>query len=159
MRTVSSYTRVTGVIRIGLACCFLGLSAVAFIGAAALPGGIYEPLGPGAFPKAIACAVAILALPLLFLRPSSRDADQRAGEDRQDLALFSLVLTALYILLLTFDLDFRPVTFAYVLALSLLLSRDWRRTRNWVSAAALALVLGVGVHYLMTGVLVVDMPG
>ncbi|RVT86674.1 hypothetical protein DXV76_00885 [Rhodobacteraceae bacterium CCMM004] len=159
LRPVSSYTQVTGVIRVGLACCFLGLAAVAFIGAAALPGGIYEPLGPGAFPQAVACAVALLALPLLFLRPAPPDTDAQAPDSRQDLALFSLVLTALYVLLLTFDLDFRPATFAYAMMLSLLFSGDWRRGRNWVIAIGLALVLGFGVHFLMTDVFVVDMPG
>lgn len=87
--------------------------------------------------------------------------EDAAGEDaavaRNDLTVWCVVLTVAYLLVLTSSLvDFRLVTFAYVLAVGGVLT-GWR-SRRLITMAAVAAVMSFGVHFLFSHVFDLILP-
>lgn len=152
------YELITTWLRIALGLFLIAISILVFVDTASLPGGVYEPLGPAAFPRFVAVVIGLLSLPLLFVGRSAGESED-GSELRQDLAVAGLALTVGYIILLSFDLDYRPVTIIYAAAMGFLLSPQSNRLRAGIVALALGAVLGLGLHFLMTSVFVVDLPG
>ncbi|WP_417382903.1 tripartite tricarboxylate transporter TctB family protein [Gimesia sp.] len=143
---------------------FLVITASAiFVNVDALSPTSLEPLGPAAFPKAISVVIAVLALvftvkaAMHLRRVTSAKESPREYRRRYDLAGATVLLTVVYVSLFGFEiLGFRWATVVFLGALGLLLTQGERRKIPVVLGGAL--VVGVGVHYLFTQVLVIGLP-
>jgi len=126
-----------------------------------LPGSPYEPLGPASFPQGVAAVMAILALVVLGqgvrrLRAGGRRAPAVPGGGAW-LAAGSYGLSVLFILAMSQGLvGYRAGSVLYVVAMGVLLTRVNPRAVPIV--LLLALILGLGTHYVFTRVFVVDLP-
>jgi hypothetical protein len=154
---------------LGFAALCGGVAALIAVEARKLPPSPFDPLGPGAVPLWVAGLLGGLALLLVsrvLLRLEVGAAAQSfvlgvGGEvehrRRPALALASLVLTAAYVAVMDLGwAGFRVATFGYLVALSALLLP--RRARPQAIGVALAAAGALGLHWLFTAVLFVDLP-
>lgn len=148
----------------------LAIAIVVWLEAGELPPSPYDPLGPGAFPKALSGALALLSI-VVIGRVAVRKEIGRSetslvfgvGDDtRVPLRKYFLALglglaTALYAALLTLtSANFLLVTIAYITVLGIALSR---RTRGDVAKAlVVGMALGIALDALFTKVLLITLP-
>lgn len=146
------------------------MAAAGFFFAAALelPPATLEPIGPGAFPLWTAGILIVLAGAILvraFRRPAAPEtmredpesgtAGSGASATGQALALGGLTIA--WIAAMEFELaGFRWASTAYAFVVTALLF-DWRLSRL-PAAAAIAIFLGVGLHYVFTRFFFIDLP-
>lgn len=140
------------------ALAMLVASGVAWWASIGLPPGVLEPIGPAVFPRATAIILALLALVVLGGAIARRGpARSRPAADRPRLALGSLLLSISYIGAMEVEwLGFRDATVIYLVTLSLMLV-DFDR-RKIPTIGVIALVIGIGSHYLFTGLFYIDLP-
>ncbi len=114
------------------------------------------------FPKLTLLAVGFLAGIVMLqnyrVSPEAKeDSEKQEYPKRPGLAVGCIALTALYLTLMQAGLaGFRTATIAYIFAVGALLAKG-----NWRMLPVLgmaALVLGIGLHYVFTKVLVIDLP-
>ncbi|MCE2523699.1 MAG: tripartite tricarboxylate transporter TctB family protein [Rhodobacteraceae bacterium] len=146
------------------------VSLVFLVGALGLPGGVFDPLGPGAAPEMIAGALIVLCLAVLvrsILRGQHSHAPQqddsidigKSGDDStpRSLILFFGLLVA-YILAFQFEAGhFIPITIAFVFA-STVVFRGFDRL-SLLTAAVVSPILSVGLFYVLTRFFVIRLPG
>lgn len=138
----------------------LALSATVWWASLDLPPAMLEPIGPAAFPRAASIILALLAAIVLagaLIRPSAPSADAAGFRRRPMLALSMVALTIVYLGAMEVELlGFRDSTVIYLLALGMILfDLNWRRLPY---VAAIALIIGVGAHYIFTGMFFIDLP-
>lgn len=143
--------------------------ALAAIGAAFvvegwnLPPGFFEPVGPGPIPSAVAwCVIALSAVVVLqasvrlaagLLPPREPPAFETRGRD----AVAVATLTVAYVAAMGLGLvGFALATTIYLVAAIGVL--DGWRLRTLVPAACIAVVMGFGLAYVFTRILVTDLP-
>lgn len=124
-----------------------------------LPPPALEPIGPAAFPRWT--AIILIALSGLVAWRGART--RRSGEPsetetaRIDFLLWLGLLTLAYYLVMQFEfMGFRWATVGYAFLLTMALT-DWR-LGALPAALFWALSLGIGVHWVFTRLLFVDLP-
>ena len=149
------------VAEIGLAAALLAMSVAVYWSSLSLPPAMLEPVGPAAFPRVVASILGVLAAIVLgsaLLRRASAGTDTSEMESRRPgLAVLTLVLSIAYIAAMEIELlGFREATVLYLLALgAVLVGFDRRRL---IPIAVIAVVLGVGAHWIFTQLFYVDLP-
>ncbi|MET3794741.1 tripartite tricarboxylate transporter TctB family protein [Aquamicrobium terrae] len=145
-------------------------SLVVLLYAMALPPSPYDPLGPGAFPKALSGMLAALSLVLiarvLLRRTVARsetslvygvEEGERVPLARYLLAIVLAAATVAYSALLIFtDLPFLLLTIVYIAALGFVLSG--RTPRDLAIAVAVGIGLGLATDLIFTRVLLIELP-
>lgn len=128
-----------------------------------LPPGVFEPIGPGPVPRAVCLAIVALALAMLaspvWHLATGRTAVPEAPPYVPRPAAAGLVLagTALYVAAMGLGwIGFAPATILF-LTLTIWFLAEFRLTSLPI-ALALGVVLGFGLRYLFTRVLVTDLP-
>src|SRR5690606_2615779 len=120
---------------------------------------VLEPIGPGAVPMVASLVLIGLSLIVLW-RAFKTGAPRTKSEEftpRPAIALFGGTLTCAYFLVMELEwLSFRWATVGYVAILTAALLH-WR-PRMMPVAVALGLIMGVGLQYVFTQVLYVDLP-
>ena len=124
-----------------------------------LPPPALEPIGPAAFPRWT--GVILIILSGLTAWRSARimrsTAPGESGTVRIDFLVWLGLLTLAYYLVMQFEfLGFRWATVAYAFLLTMALT-DWR-PGALPAATFWALSLGIGVHWIFTRLLFVDLP-
>ncbi len=117
---------------------------------------VYEPLGPWAFPRALAILIGLFAAGILVagLRRERHAADV---PEAWPIVIAVYLIAVAYVAALTFGLlGFRPATLAFLLVLGIMLSD--RSPKALAITGAIAIVLSFGVYALLTGVLYVSLP-
>ena len=149
------------VAEIGLAAALLAISVAIYWSSLSLPPAMLEPIGPAAFPRVVASILAILAILVLgsaLRRQTSAgtEASEQVGR-RPGLALLTLVISIAYIAAMEVGLlGFREATVLYLVVLgAVLVGFDRRRL---IPIAVIALILGVGAHWIFTRLFYVDLP-
>jgi hypothetical protein len=142
-----------------MAALMLAASVAAFAASFGLPPPALEPIGPAAFPRATAIILFFLTALVLagaFRRAAAPEAP--AGYRRRyDLLVVLVAATVAYAGMMQMNwLGFRVATVIYVFALSMVLFS--LKVRYLLPSAAIALVMGVAVHWLFTSLLYVDLP-
>lgn len=155
-------TGTSPVLRLSFALVLIGVATVFYLDTRDLQGGVYEPLGPGAFPRLLSLSIIALAAVMLVqsfvtLWRGAVAAKAAGYRPRADLAAATCLLSVVYVAAMDTGLaGFRLATFVFVLVLALLLMRfAWRRLP---AVLAVALLMSLGLHYLFTEVFVVDLP-
>lgn len=123
-----------------------------------LPEAVLEPIGPAAFPRAVSVILAVLSLAVLVgaLRPRATAA-KAAVVPRPWLAAATVALTIVYIGVMELEwLGFRDATIVYLAVLGALLV-DFV-ARRLILVAVIAIVLGIGTHYVFTKLFFIDLP-
>lgn len=125
-----------------------------------LPPAMLEPVGPAAFPKAISLILGALALAVLVravLRPSPVEGPAEIEDRRPGLAAVTIGLTVLYLGVMQIEwLGFREASILYLFVLGAALV-DFDRVKM-AYAGLIALVLGLGTHFLFTRFFFIDLP-
>jgi hypothetical protein len=146
---------------IGVAACLVAIAGGFIWDGWNLPPGSFEPLGPAPVPRAVALIVIGLSLVVM----GSALGRRRSGAipppppyvPRPLDAAAILGLTVLYVALMGLGLlRFSIATTAFVTLSILLLDRF--RVRSLPLALGLGLILGFGLQYIFTKILVVDLP-
>ncbi len=135
----------------------LGTSYI--IASFSLPPPALEPVGPAAFPRWVSVIQIILALIVIWraLTGEHSAAKQDEYPKRYDLALASILLILAYFGVLQFEwVNFQWATAGFVFFLTALLF-DWK-PRKLPIALVLAMVLGVGLKFIFTEILYLDLP-
>ena len=123
-----------------------------------LPEAVLEPIGPAVFPQVVSAILAALSLGVLMgaLR-------RRAGRTnpsvvpRPWLAAATVALTVVYLAVMELELlGFRDATIVYLAVLGALLV-DFA-ARKLPLVAGIAVVLGIGTHYVFTRLFFIDLP-
>ncbi|MEZ5936365.1 MAG: tripartite tricarboxylate transporter TctB family protein [Alphaproteobacteria bacterium] len=146
-----------------LALALILLSTVVIWAANRLPPPFFDPLGSAAVPRFVAWLLIVLALAVLgrcLLTPAALPAVD-AGRDTVRpaplTALGALIASILYVGLMQAGLlGFAPASALFIMALGALLSRGERRAFLWM--IPLAIIVGYGLNYLLTGVFYIDLP-
>jgi putative tricarboxylic transport membrane protein len=154
-----------------LAGALIVVMAVVIWGTLELPPPSFEPLGAAAFPRGLAILIALLALPILFGRDRRgpaipEQAGSPAGEGtggdgivrRQPLMAVILIAAAagLAALMQVRTIDFSILATAFLFATMTALNRF--SIRAMPLSILIALVVGFGIDYIFTQVLIVDLP-
>ncbi len=126
---------------------------------------LQEPVDMPNLPAIVLVSVVVFGLAVgaraLRSRHSFANVTSPAPTARYGLAVGCGLLVIAYALVLGWDVDgwsigFWPVTLVFVAAIGLLLAPDRRRATGWV--IGLALLLAIGLQYLLTQVFVIDLP-
>lgn len=146
------------------------ISANVFIVAFQLPGGTFDPLGPGAAPEivsALLCFLCLIVLARGALRTASdatAKTDQAETNSKRKGDESPFVLAGLFLCLVAYLFAFQwqlghfiSITIPFVFAAVLLL--DGVSLKNGVIALALSVGLSVGIFYAMTEFFVIRLPG
>lgn len=142
-----------------LAVAMIALGILTLFGSLDLPEPVLEPIGPAAFPVWTAIILICLSVYVLGHALKIGGPEESAPEYRKrpELAAKMVALTVLYFTVMDLGwLGFRWATVAYVLILTMtLFDYSWRKLPM---ATALALFLGIGVHFTFTRFLYIDFP-
>lgn len=149
-----------------LALVLMGVALVIYWGTLALPPSRMEPLGPSAFPRALAVVIFVLSLPLLFRRPNPAEATPESlADDPEDDPVrprpWVAVVTMLAAAALTLGLQFRVISFALAATLFLAVVMTVLtgfRLRALPATLVIAPLTGFGLQYLFTRVFVIYLP-
>ena len=118
-----------------------------------------EPIGPSAFPLAVAVILILLSLAVLVsalvgARPQPAPLEHRK---RNDLALVALALIVAYFAVMGMEwMRFQWATVAFVFLMTAHFSA-WR-PRRLPGAMIIALVMGIGLKFVFTKFLFLDLP-
>jgi putative tricarboxylic transport membrane protein len=121
---------------------------------------------PAAYPKIILGAIGVLSIVVVGqgwrswrARPAvAAPSPAMPGvRGRRDLAIATLLLTTAYVgAMATERVGFRLATMVFIVALGLTLARPTRRVV--IVTGVIALIMGPGLHFLLTRVFFVDLP-
>ncbi len=152
------------------ACAMAAVGGLAIWSSIGLPPPMLEPVGPAAFPLWAGLVLVVLSIAAAVqtargrsgsANPESEGApapDAPAARPRRDLAAAAAGLTVLYVLAMEWQvLGFRWASVLFVFAFIMVLAG--RRVRMLPVALGVALVLGVGLHWIFTGFFYIDLPG
>lgn len=154
-----------------LSLSILFVCALAYIGCMSLSESPYEPLGAGFFPKTISIVLALLSLILLGKSVRNVFKNHQGNVEgvsqseplpavfkrRPGLAGLGVIITILYISVLYFRImGFRISTVLFGVFLGTLLSRF--NYKNSLISFIIAVVMGLGLHYIFTNVFIIDLP-
>ena len=148
---------------IGVSAALIVISVAVYWVSLSMPPAFYDPIGPAAFPRALSVTICFLSIILIInaLRLPSGESIQAARQPahrrRSDLAVGSVVLTGVYVLLLTLrHLSFAVSTTVFLISfIMLLMPFDRRRLLN---ATIIALLMGFCGGYIFTHVFYIDLP-
>ena len=103
----------------------------------------------------------LIALRRLRTPQTSIRGDQKATWERYRRIIVCAAAVLAYAFVLSLNgrsvtVGFRPATFLFVMTVGLCLSRDRRRSFAWL--VALSVVMSLGLHFVFTYVLVIDLP-
>lgn len=142
-----------------LSVAMIATGILAFVGTRGLPEPALEPIGPAAFPRATSLILAFLAAWVLvrtLLRPKE---ETRPKDDapRYGLAFVMVAATVIYVAGMDLELvGYRIATVGYLFVLAVILLGA--RPRSMPIAAAVAVIVGVGTHFIFTKLLFIDLP-
>jgi len=138
------------------------LSAVVFVATADLPVPRWEPIGPAALPRAIAVLLLLLSSLLLVRRllglggaVAEREALGYVPRYGRAAALVAVMAAGAAAMNLGW-LSYRPMAFLAVVLGGLIVCGFDRR--HLLSLALMGLVLALGIHFLLTSVLITRLP-
>ncbi len=148
-------------VELGVAAALCALALAVLVEARKIPPGVYEPLGSGPVPRAVAGLILILALAVAVVaavRLRRHPEPLRPPVPRALDAVLVGLATILYVASMQARLvDFAVMTTLYLVATVGWLVRFARTELPWVVLVALA--TGYGCQYLFTRVFIVDLPG
>ena len=149
------------VAEIGLAAALLAMSVAVYWSSLSLPPAMLEPIGPAAFPRVVASILGALALIVLVgavrRRASAETDSSEVVIRRPGLAVLTLILSIAYIAAMEVGLlGFREATAVYLVALGMVLVGFDRR--RLIPIAVIAIVLGIGAHWIFTRLFYIDLP-
>ncbi len=153
------HTRKFVIADVALAVVMILMAGAVFVHSFTLPEPALEPVGPAAFPFAVSILLMALSGQVLWRAFTGQPANDRPAPHRKryDLAALTLGLTVAYLASLQWELaTFRQATMVYAFVLTAALFR-WRPRRLPI-AVIIALVLGVGLKFVFTQVLYLDLP-
>lgn len=142
-----------------VAVCMMVFSIAAFVATLSLPEAVMEPIGPSAFPRGVSVALFFLGGVVLLdsRRTLTAPRESTGSKERSGLALVSGAVTLVYAAVMELGwLGFRPATILFMLLLGSILF-DFKLKQTAISAV-LAVVTGLGLHYLFTRILFIDLP-
>jgi putative tricarboxylic transport membrane protein len=140
------------------------VAGLAFAGASMLPPPLFDPLGSAAVPKAVSAILAVLAAGVvarrwMLMKTAARtaDPDHRPAPLRPGIAFASMAIVIAYVGAMGSGLlGFREATVPFVILLGGVMSRFRRGTM--IVLVPLAFVMAIGLWWLFTGPLYVDLP-
>lgn len=144
---------------IALAIVLILLGSAVFIASFSLPEPALEPIGPAAFPLAASSMVIGFSLVVLWqaVAKGAKPKPAAAYPQRKGLAWLMIAMTLAYFLVMQMGwLNFRWATVAYAFLLTASLF-DWR-PRQLPAAAIIALIMGIGLKFIFTEILYLDLP-
>ena len=154
----------------GVTLALLLASVLFLVDSLKLPGGEFDPLGPGAAPEMVASALIVLCMIVLIRsvlpgrgRNSSLSVDPPAAEsaagERTPLSLLMFVcLLVAYILAFQYEAaHFVTITIVFVFITTIAL-RGWD-SRSALVSAAVAVSLSVFLFFVLTRFFVIRLPG
>ena len=147
-----------GITEAGFALTMIVVCGAVYWASLDLPEAVLEPIGPAVFPRVVSALLAVLSAAVLVgaLRRRSTTAAP-ATEPRPWLAAATVALTVLYLGVMEVEmLGFRDATIAYLAILGAMLV-DFA-VRRLAFVAAIAVVLGIGTHYVFTRLFFIDLP-
>ncbi len=145
------------VARAAVALFFLLGSVLVYVLSLSLPEASFEPIGPATFPRTVAVVLALLSLGTLYLSFEKTPAAKGPGEGRVGLTLASLLLLIAYVAVMDFELiGYRLATIAFLFALGVL--QLGLKPLRVAIAAAIALAIGFGTHFVFTRFMYIDLP-
>ncbi len=118
--------------------------------------GVFEPIGSGAVPNAVAWIVVALSSVMLLQAVLARPAEEPAEPERWRVAGLAAVLLALYVAALSLGVRYAWATLVFTFLMIVLLGHRSGRTLG--GGAVAAGVLGFGLDYLFRHLLVTDLP-
>ena len=142
-----------------LGAMMLAASVAAFVASFGLPPPALEPIGPAAFPRATAIILFLLTMRVLIgaLRNAGETEAPVGYRRRHDLLIVLLAATVCYVGVMQVGwLGFREATVVYVFGLAMALFD--LKVRYLLPVAMIALAMGVGLSWLFTSLLYVDLP-
>ena len=152
-------------LRLGVGAFLIAISALVLSNSNTDAPTTLDSLGPSAFPRALSIIVIGLSLvymarTIVALLNADVEAERKAPlgyQPQVGLALGLATLTLIYVIAFGFGfLSFRWATIAFLTASGLLLTRFNLLHVPYVIATAL--IMGFGVHYVFTQILVVALP-
>jgi putative tricarboxylic transport membrane protein len=166
LRLRAQFARFTGTSGTPRADVALAIAVAAFAGllwweALKIPPPFFDPLGSAAVPKAIAVALAALAIIILvralLALPWPARQPPRDYRPRPDIAAGIVVLVFAYVGVMQLRLlGFELATILFLIAAAALLGRMNRMTL--ALGVVCALVIGIGATWLFTGFFYIDLP-
>lgn len=148
---------------IAVSLALIAIAAAFLYDARDLPPGMFEPVGPGPIPSAVAWCVVALAVYVIVqaaVRLATGMLPEReppAFETRGvDAAIVSALLVAYVAAMGLGFVRFAIATSAFILAAVWILAG--RQVRVLPAAAGIAVVMGFGLDYVFTRILVTDLP-
>ena len=145
-------------------------SVVFLVDAISLPGGEFDPLGPGAAPEMVAAVLILLCIVVLLrsvlrtrgLATSTLDSSagvaKPAGGSAPRLLILFFGLLVAYILAFQFEIGhFIPITIAFVFASTVVFRGIDRHTL--LVASVVSIGLSVGLFFALTRFFVIRLPG
>jgi Tripartite tricarboxylate transporter TctB family len=142
-----------------LATMLLLASVAAFVASFGLPPPALEPIGPAAFPRATAIILFLLTVRVLIgaLRADGAPVAPVGYRRRYDLLIVLSAATVIYVGVMQVGwLGFREATVVFVFGLAMALFD--LKVRYLLPVAVIALAMGVGLSWLFTSLLYVDLP-
>jgi len=142
-----------------LAIVMIAFSLLIFWGSLDLPEPMLDPIGPAVFP--IWTSLLLLGFAVIMLwrafsgsKPKKIDLSYRK---RWDLAVIMVALTVLYFAVMAVEwLGFRWATVVYSFLLTTaLFDFNWRKLPFFL---LMGLILGIGLHFIFTEILYIDLP-
>ena len=159
---------------LSFAAFIFSIGAAIFVSTLSLPEPYYDPLGSGTMPQVLALIVCglvvLLVISTLIASKEAREPEKEKTEIKSSkpkeykwLAAAIVLLFGAYVLVMQLEiLGFIPATMAFlVVSMSLMMRFDpavSKGSKGWVITAVIAVVMSVGLEFLFTQVLVVNLP-
>lgn len=145
------------VARAVVALLFLAGSVLVYLLSLSLPEASFEPIGPATFPRTISVIMFLLSAGTLYLAFEKSPAPAPESDERVGLTVVSLILLVAYIAVMDYELiGYRLATVAFLFALGVLLLGV--KPLRIAIAAAIALAIGLGTHFVFTRFMYIDLP-
>ncbi|MEX2617841.1 MAG: tripartite tricarboxylate transporter TctB family protein [Alphaproteobacteria bacterium] len=123
-----------------------------------LPPPSYEPLGPAAFPRILAIAIAVLAVPLI-IKPEryNRNLEDDGVTPTPWMAVWLVLAAVAFAAALhTRIVPFYIIATVFLVVSMAILTRFDRR--GWLPTLLASPFIGFGLHYIFTNVFIIDLP-
>ena len=141
-----------------LGCLLIFLCGTVYWATGELPPPSYEPLGPAAFPRILAVAIAVLCVPLIIkpMRYEKTQPEDGVTHTPWMAVWLMLAAVAFAVALQTRIVPFY-VTATLFLAVSMAVLTRFDR-RGWLPTLSVSPAIGFGLHYTFTHVFIIDLP-
>lgn len=146
------------------------IALVVFINTLDMADSNTDPLGPAALPKLIAALICLLSIPLILAPQKGKlgggESNQNKAQDGHPrVAAMTIILVVLYVGIMSLNLaGFAAATVGFLIASMTLLVRYDPATvgstqlRRWIVTIVLALLMSLGLQFIFTKILVVNLP-